>query len=363
METPASFAEQQDAKIIRSNLKCDFDKRQVTVGLPWKRDPHVVFPPSNTNRHLVDKMARTLKRGLERDGMIETYTAAFQEAVDRGVYREASPEEIEAWDNSGLPSNYISHHPVLKPGSKTYKCRPVCNSSTPHAGTTLNDELRKGPNSLSNLHHVLLRSTQHPYLLIGDICRAYNSILVPNPVDQHARRLLWLSEEDLHKENPQFRHYLAQTACFGDRPSGYFLEEVKSQLSLWCSQKGPEWAEAQLTLSLYSYVDDLIRSLKDRALALDLMKKIPYVFEQLGFTLKPMILIGPGEEVAEDVPEEASLLGYIYSFRDDTYQINWKVNFSARRRSARVLPDLREDSELDGVIFTPATLLSLLASQ
>ena len=182
-------------------------------------------------------------------------------------------------------------------------------------------------------------------------------------LDQHCRRLLWYRLEDLEKEDPPLRHYLASTACFGDKPSGYFLEEAKSQLAAWCAQQGPEWRQTQEAIELNSYVDDLIKSLRLRGEAVELMERIPLAFEQLGFKLKPIVLIGPGEDVPEDLPDEDMLLGYRYNYREDAFTVNFKVNFSSRRRSARICPDLLEDSELEGMKFTPASLLSLQASQ
>ena len=363
MASPASFQEQEDAKVIKTHVNCDFVQKRVTATLPFKRDPHVTFHPSKSNKELVEKMALNLKKGLTRDNLLRSYTESFQEAVERGVYVEVSDEDIRIHDESGLPSNYVSHHAVLKPNSKTYSCRPVVNSSTPHSGTTLNEEVLKGGKVISNLLHVMMRSHEHPFLLICDIKRAYNAILMNSSLDQHCRRLLWYRLEDLEKEDPPLRHYLASTACFGDKPSGYFLEEAKSQLAAWCAQQGPEWRQTQEAIELNSYVDDLIKSLRLRGEAVELMERIPLAFEQLGFKLKPIVLIGPGENVPEDLPDEDMLLGYRYNYREDAFTVNFKVNFSSRRRSARICPDLLEDSELEGMKFTPASLLSLQASQ
>ena len=61
--------------------------------------------------------------------------------------------------------------------------------------------------------------------------------------------------------------------------------------------------------------------------------------------------------------EPESLLGYLYNFQEDSLQIKFKVNLSPKKRSARTQPDLTEDEELEGVQFTPSSLLSLQASQ
>ena len=362
LSTPASFQEQQDLDIIRSHVDCDFVENKVTASLPFKRDPKETFTPATSNRQLAEKMALSLKKGLERDGQLQAYTDSFAEAVSRGVYREVPDTEIAEWDAAGNPHNYCSHHPVLKPGS-TSPIRPVVNSSLPHRGTTLNDELLKGSNSINNLLHVMFRARQHPYFLIADVKKAYHTVRTPSQVDAHVRRLLWYRPEDLASDNPPLRHYVATTACFGDRVSANFLYVTVEKIAEWCAEQGPDWDSTRLTVLLNLYVDDILKSTCHLEEAEDLKSKIPEAFGMLGLSMKEILVVGPKLPLPPELPDTTTLLGYTYSYGNDTLYPRFKINFSPKRRSARLLPDITDVTELEKVVFTTSKLLSLQASQ
>ena len=360
LETPMSFREQEDAKLIRSKMHMDFENNEVHAEFPFIEDPSKVFHPSKTNRNLVEKMQKNLLRSLKKEGKLKDYTAAFHDQVERGVVRELTQEEIDSWEAAGNPINYIGHHPVEKPSSTTTPIRPVCNSSTPHNGTNLNNLLAKGPCSLSNLLHVILRFRAEPFLLIGDLKKAYNVIQMRTGKEMHLRRMLWIHPDDVDKEDPVLRTYVICTAAFGDRSSMFFLEYAKEVIADWSKKQGDE--EVALSIMLNCYVDDYVPSLKTREAAVEIRDRVQVAFSQLGFSFKGIHLAGPSEPIDVD-REPESLLGYLYNFQQDSLQVKFKVNLSPKKRSARTQPDLTEDEELEGVQFTPSSLLSLQASQ
>ena len=369
MQTPQTWEEQQQDKIISSHVNCDFEKKQVTATLPWKTDPREAFHPRNSNRGVVEKMATSLFKSLKRDGKLYEYTAAFMDAVERGVYREASEEEIQAWDAAENPSNFVSHQAVLseKPNAST-PVRVVVNSSVAHGPTSLNDMLCKGSPSISNILHVLLRLREHPILVIGDLKSAYNSIDMSTGVEGHCRRLLWVRKEDLDKQSgsdpPRFRTFLAQTACFGDRPSGQMLEISKLAIAKWCVEQGPSWAGTEAAILYASYVDDVLKSTRTVEEAEDLKERIPKAFSMLGFRFKPFQIVARGLEVDPDLMEkDSTMLGYRYNYVNDTLEVRHRINLSVKRRSARVLPDLVEDVELEDLDLTLNDLASIQMSQ
>ena len=360
LSSPQSYREQEDAKLIRSKMHMDFERHEVHAEFPFIQDPDQVFHPRNSNRNLVEKMQRNLIKGLKKEGKLAAYTAAFHEQIERGVVKELTQDEINEWDSAGNPINYISHHCVEKPSSSSTKIRPVCNSSTSHNGTTLNELLAKGPSSLSNLYHVILRFRSEPFVLIGDLKKAYHVIQMRTGREMHLRRMLWIDPADLEKENPELRTYVICAAAFGDRSSMFFLEYAKEVIADWSRKQGDE--EVALCILLNMYVDDLVPSFKNRQAALDIRERVQVAFSQLGFKFKSVDLCGASEPVDPD-REPESILGYLYNFQDDSLQVKFRVNLSPKRRSARSKPDLTDDEELDGIIFTPSTLLSLQASQ
>ena len=130
-----------------------------------------------------------MKKSLQKDGLLETYTESFLEYETRGAIRELTEEEMKDWEAKGNPINYCSHHAVLK-DSKSTSLRVVCNSSLSHNNTTLNEMLPKGPMALSNLLHELMRFRAKPFVVICDLSKAYNTIETSER-DCHLRRLLW----------------------------------------------------------------------------------------------------------------------------------------------------------------------------
>ena len=76
-------------------------------------------------------MSKNLLKNLKKNGQVEAYHAAFQKNIDDGSFTEISNEELKEWDDQGLPSNYVSLHPVKKLQSDPSKLaiRIVTNSS------------------------------------------------------------------------------------------------------------------------------------------------------------------------------------------------------------------------------------------
>ena len=356
-----SFKEQEEAELIRANVKVDFDNHKVTASFPWLVDPKEVFHPSKSNRAAVEKQARGLIKSLRRDGTLKEYAQAFYEQVERGAVREVPDSEVEAWDNAGNPVNWVSHHPVLKPSSTSTKIRPVVNSSTRHGLETLNNCLAKGPTSIANLLHVTQRMRKEPFLLVADISKAYNRIETPGMIEQHCRRMSFIHPEDVNEENPRLRVFVMTAAAFGDRPSGFFLEHAKECVAGWAAQQGEDYTGVQDAILRSMYIDDAVPSYKTYEETLGVRDGMVTAFSQLGFPFKDPVIVGPGVPKLDREPE--SLLGYLYDFAEDTLSIKWKINLSQKRRSARTLPDLTEESEVENLILTPSTLLTIQASQ
>ena len=361
LETPLSFKEQSEGELIKKSMTFDFEKKKVSARFPFLRDPAKVFPPEKSNRKIAEKMAMNLMKSLKKENKLHQYTECFAEQIERGVMRELSEEEMAAWERAGNPVNYCSHHPVEKASSST-PCRPVVNSSTYHNGTTLNEILAKGPTAISNLYHVLLRARSKPFMVIGDLRKAYHEIKMEGDTEIHLRRMVWIHPEDVDQENPRLRTYGLLCAAFGDRPSGFYLENSKMALQEWTSKQGDDWTAAKESLISNSYVDDYIPATDTLQEAMDLKERVPVIFSKLGFTFKSVRVVGVGVSQPADTEPE-TLVGYLYDAKDDTLRVNFKVNLSCRKRSMRQGEDLKEESQLDSIKWTKTNLASLVASQ
>ena len=358
LNLPISFQEQQDAILIKESMKFDFENKSVSVSYPYIKNPVEVFPPEKTNKPLATKLARNLKRSLDKDGLTKIYTEQFEDMLNRGVLIKLSDEACRRWEADHGPVNYVSHHAVLKDTSATTKCRSVCNSSLSHNGTSLNSILPKGPSSISNLLHVIMRFRSKPFVLVADLKKAYNTIKT-SLLDCHLRRLLWYDSNDIEGNDPQLQTYGMTTVAFGDTPAQYILEVAKMEISNYCKDILKN-EDLSLKILNESYVDDLVFSFDALLEAEAHKEQLPIAFGSLGFKLKEIIIAG--ENVENDV-EAQHLFGHLYHFDTDQLQIKFIVNISKKKRNQRVGPNLNSMSDLSNIVLTKRTVMSLLGSQ
>ena len=128
---PASFLEQEEAKIIRQCMTFDYEGKQVLATFPFlkNKDPRKIFPPSSSNYLTAKRMAFNVMRSLKRDNELDIYNEVFAEQIQRGVLREVTEEEMKNYERLGNPVNYCSHHPVKKYSSLSTRTRSVINSA------------------------------------------------------------------------------------------------------------------------------------------------------------------------------------------------------------------------------------------
>ena len=356
---PVSFKEQEEAKLIKQSMEFDYENKEVRASYPYIKDPAKVFPPDQSNYKLASKLATNLKRSLTRDHLLLEYQSNWDDMIKRGVIRELSKEEMESWESAGNPTNYCSHHAVLK-DSKSTKVRIVTNSSLAHNGTSLNAILPKGPNSISNLLHVMLRFRSKPYVVIADLSKAYNSIKT-SELDAHLRRFLWYRTEDLSNPDAKLRVFVLNCMHFGDTPSGYYLESAKEEISNYARENLKQPILSEKILS-ETYVDDIVPTFESLKEAEEIKESLPTAFGALGFKLKEVTINGPGVKL-EDKSEPEQLLGHLYHYDNDQIQLKFVANFSKKRRGQKTQPNLTSSSSLDSLPITKRSILSLLASQ
>ena len=111
----------------------------------------------------------------------------------------------------------------MNPNSATTRMRIVVNSSLrcPVSGMTLNELMAKGPNVLSSLWETLLRFRSYRRGAIGDITKAYQSILT-GLLEKHLRRVVWR----FGRKGEPWRIFGFVVVTFGDRQAAVILEIV-----------------------------------------------------------------------------------------------------------------------------------------
>ena len=172
------------------------------------------------------------------------------------------------------PTQYISHHPVLKDSVST-PCRMVTNSSFPNGGSSLNQCLAAGPNSLNSMLGVLLRFRCREVAFQFDLKKAYNTMKT-GIVERHLRRFVWKFSDE-----SDWLDFAFDVVHFGDRSAACQLEVAKN---LIVDTYGDIDKEAAQRIRDDTYVDDgvsggvvnkLIDSLVENLLMVHLLELSP----------------------------------------------------------------------------------------
>ena len=167
-------------KILEKTTRHTGERYEVGLML---RNPLINIP---NNREVAVRHYHALQKRFSRDpSFAHKYSNVVNEYISLGhakiVDENSANRKGAIW--------YLPHHGVVNP-HKPEKVRVVFNPSAPYKGTSLNDQLYKGPDLLTSLIGVLLRFRQFPFPISGDIEKMYHQVLVPHQ-QQSLFRFLW----------------------------------------------------------------------------------------------------------------------------------------------------------------------------
>ena len=167
------------------------------ISLLWKQG---AFLPNN--RWLALKQLDQLDQKFSKNPILkEKYQATLDADLKKGYVDKVHDSESLTDNVSFLP-----HHPVTnenKPG----KVRRVANAYNIFQGQSLNSNLLKGPDLLSNLTGVIMRFRENRIALCADIEQMFMQVKV-DPKDRPYLRFLW-------KNNGRIETYEYTTHIFG----------------------------------------------------------------------------------------------------------------------------------------------------
>ena len=169
---------------VRHNLVLDPRTRKWTTPYPYKCDPKILKENRDQAIECLNRTENRLERNLNH---AKNYCGQFNDFVNRGVLSEVSDEERKT---SPGPQRYVIHSEVLKPDSASTPIRLVINSSKKYEGLSWNDVLEKGPNALKDIYGIQLRFRTHPYALVCDIQKMYQSVRTTK-TEKFLRLVVW----------------------------------------------------------------------------------------------------------------------------------------------------------------------------
>ena len=159
--------------------------------LLWRNDA-VVLPESLT---MAKKRLSAVKQRLKRDSNLkDMYCKEMQALLDEGYAEVVSSDQNVASSRVW----YIPHHAVLN-ANKPGRVRVVYDCAARSHGTSLNENLMRGPDFVNSLMGVLLRFRKNRIAIVSDIKGMFHQVRCA-PKDRDALRFLWYPEGNLEAE-------------------------------------------------------------------------------------------------------------------------------------------------------------------
>ena len=308
-----SKKETEELKLIEKNLTFNESTKRWTARYPKKVEIHNL----TDNYHDALKRLNSLERKLKRDDNLHNqFVDVFKEAVDRGLYRRLSTDEINQYEGKVRYSPLV----LVAKDSESTPLRVCADSSCSSGGLSLNDCLIKGPSALNDLFSVLLRFRTLPEALLGDLKKFYNSV-DSHTEDQHLRRILWRNMES--SRDPDI--YVTTCVTFGDLPAGV-VTQTAARLS--CEGWETKFPEAVEMIIRDSYVDDLLRSGKTSHDLKRISQEADFILNQHGFCVKKWIQSG--------IKEEVKVLGVHWNAGEDALVLHPKFIMNSRNKKTEL---------------------------
>eukprot|EP00922_Rhytidocystis_sp_ex-Travisia-forbesii_P050095 GHVS01074529.1.p1 GENE.GHVS01074529.1~~GHVS01074529.1.p1 ORF type:complete len:901 (-),score=71.48 GHVS01074529.1:152-2653(-) len=202
-ETMAGRAHEDDEAAERQMMKGLFQEAdgRYTANLPWRPPPPQGRQMADTFGLAMGRLRSLLRRHPPGTPQFEGYRKEMKLLELGGMVEDAPktpvgnpyviPHQIVTTsDGRRLKGGKIPPH-----GTKTKHRIVFDGSARLGLGTSLNDNLYRGPVNLVKIAFLLIRMRLHPIQVVADIERAYLQIGI-NPADRDSLRYLWLVDPD-----------------------------------------------------------------------------------------------------------------------------------------------------------------------
>ncbi|XP_036335417.1 uncharacterized protein LOC118745857 [Rhagoletis pomonella] len=249
------------------------DAGRYIVKLPFRDDS----PRLGDSYTSARKQFASLERRFERDeSLFNQYKAFMEEYIALGHMEKIPASEV---NKSCEKVFYLPHHPVLKPDSRSTKCRVVFNGSAKSAsGAALNDLLAVGPTIQRDLTSLLLNFRRYRIGLCGDIVKMYRQVLVHHD-DRDYQRILWRTSAA-----QPISHYRLRTVTYGTATAPFLATRC-----LYATGKDADEPQTGFMIKNNFYVDDLIAGATSVEEAINLKADITKTLAIRGFPLSKWV--------------------------------------------------------------------------
>ena len=245
------------------------------IKLPFRQE----FPSLPDSLPAAEKRLMWLKRRMQRDPVFHAkYSSVVEKYQTEGSSRQVHDDELVKLK----PIWYLPHHAVWHL-RKPEEPRVVFDCASKSGGTSLNEELLRGPENTSSLIGVILRFRVNEVAVTADVKRMFHQVHV-TPEDRGALCYLWWPNGDLSREP---KTYQMLVHIFGAKSSpsvaGYALRKT--------AKDNEQDFSAEVVDAVFRdfYVDDLLKSFADAERAVDLSGQLRDLLAKGGFQLTKWI--------------------------------------------------------------------------
>ena len=153
-------------------ITTDVSNNHCRIGILWK-DSGVTL---TNNRSLVVSRFLSLENKLNKKPELKKrYTDTIRDYINKGHATKLTPENAKL---TSKITNYIPYHAVFNI-NKPSKSRVVFDAAAKYRGSSLSENLLKGPDLLSSLIGIILRFRINEFAVIRDIDQMFHQVNVP----------------------------------------------------------------------------------------------------------------------------------------------------------------------------------------
>ena len=258
------------------------------VALPWRFQPPYLL----NNRIAAEQRLQLLRNKFLRDEeFFRKYKDTINDYIAKGYARRVPDEQLDVIDK---PLWYLPHHAVFH-SRKPDKLRIVFDCATKFRGTSLNDQLMHDPDLTNNLFGVLNRFRQEAIALVSDIEGMFHQVKV-DPKDYDALRFLWWQDGDLTQQPVEYRMVVH---LFGSTSSPSCASFCLRKTAL--DNKGDFGHQVIDTVLKNFYVDDCLKTVSSKAVAVQLRIDLCHLLSRDGFRLTKWLC--NDKDVLETIPK------------------------------------------------------------
>lgn len=264
--------EQKALDIIDEEMKTLSDG-SIELPLIWNRvNKRIPSIPNNFNMVYKRQLAHEAK--LKKNPThLKAFNDNFKELIEEGYVRAANEDDLYGnWQNI----NYLPMSLVINMNKNPPKFRTVFDASARFNGTSLNENLLKGPDLLIDLLKPLIVMRMNKIAFVADIKAMFMRMKI-NLRDQQCQRVIWRE-----CEQDEMRVFIFTSMLFGPSCSPFASQYVKNHVAdLWKAN----YPDAANIIKELMYMDDLLTSESSIDKAVAVAKQCIEIFDSINWKL------------------------------------------------------------------------------